>query len=242
MPNFRRLFVITIALSVVVVVILHGNPRKLRFFDPDHRHCGNSKIAHQWAIHAVYGARVSETDYYNRLTVSTEDELPRDKAELHKLLQTLAHVAQKTGRAVRINQRRMPGYDSEYLQPYSLINAPALHEYGVEVVEMGYWNRAVSVTYQNLRIGNRFVAKKIDLHDVDPISVLTQLQNDENVHEYLFSVNELLAIPQDALLSLTGEGLGFDVQKQVWKQTLACGHEEIVDKAPIPLLNDPLLP
>jgi hypothetical protein len=182
---------------------------------------------------------MSESDYYTRLTVSTEGELPRNKAKIHLLLQTLAHVAQKTGRAVRINLGRLQGYDSEYMQPYSLINAPALHEYGVEVVEQGYWNRAV--TAQDLRKTNGAVKKRISLEG-NPINVLTQLQNDKSVHEYLFSIDELLSIPQDELLPLVGEGLGFDVQTQKWKQALACGHEEIVDKDPIPLLNDALLP
>lgn len=237
MPNLRRLFIIILAVSTVVIAILHGNPRKLRFFDPDHRHCGSSKIAHQFAVHSVYGARQSETDYYNRLTVSTEEELPRNKKQLHKLLQTLAYVAQTTGRVIRVNQSRLQGYDSEYLQPYSLINAPALHEYGVEVVEKGYWNRAT--THQDLRKDSSFVAKKIHLHQ-NPIAVLMQLENDENVHEYLFALNDLLTIPEEALLPLVGEGLGYDTKMQTWKQTLSCGHEEIVDKEPIPLRNDAL--
>jgi hypothetical protein len=237
MPNFRRLFYITLGLASVVIVILHSNPRKLRFFDPDHRHCGKSKEAHQWAIHAVYGARMSERNYYDRLTISTSDELPRDKAELHKLLQPLAHVAQKTGRAIRVNQSLMKGYDSEHKQPYSLINAPALHEYGVEVVELAYWGRAT----QTQKIKGPIVSKTVPLHD-DPIGTLTQLQNDETVHELLFSVQDLLQIPEDELLPLVGEKLGFDFRKQQWAQRLACGHEEIVDKNPIPMLNDPLLP
>jgi hypothetical protein len=166
MLNVHRLFVITLALSAVgVVIIQHANPRKLRLFDPDHRHCGKSPIAHQFAIHAVYGARMSESDYYTRLTVSTEGELPRNKAKIHTLFQTLvAHVAQKTGSVVRVNLGRLQGYDSEYLQPYSLINAPALHEYGVEVVEQGYWNRAI--TTQDLRKSNGAVQKRFQWKEI----------------------------------------------------------------------------
>ncbi|KAI2489221.1 hypothetical protein MHU86_25370 [Fragilaria crotonensis] len=239
MPRFRRLFFITLSLTTVVIVMLHVYPRNLRFFDPDHRHCGKSQVAHQWAIHAVYGARMSERGYYDRFTVSTSDELPRDKVQLHQILQTLAHVAQKTNRAIRINQSLIPGYVSEYLQPYSLINAPALHEYGVDVVEMGYWNRAV----QAQKIKGQVVAKKVHLQQ-DPIGVLKQLQHntDESVHELVFSVDELLSVPSDELLPLVGESLGYDFQNQQWKQLLACGHDEIIDKNPIPMRNDALSP
>ena len=239
MPSFRRLFFITLSLTLVVTVMLHVYPRNLRFFDPDHRHCGTSKEAHQWAIHAVYGARMSERGYYDRLTVSTSNELPRDKVQLHQVLQTLAHVAQRTKRAIRINQSVLPGYLSEHLQPYSLINAPALHEYGVDVVEMGYWNRAV----QAQKIKGPVVAKRVQLQP-DPIAVLTPLQQgtDESVHELVFSVDELLAIPPDELLPLVGESLGYDFRRQQWKQLLSCGHDEIMDKHPIPSRNDPLTP
>jgi hypothetical protein len=237
MINFRRPFFIALLLSLVIIVVVHTNPRRLRFFDPDHRHCGNSKEAHQWAIHAVYGARMAERGYYNRLTVSTSEELPRQKLKLHKVLQTLAHVAQKTGRAIRVNQSLIPGYVSEHMQPYSLVNAQMLHKYGIEVVEIGYWHRATQA--QNVK-GN-IVAKHVNLQE-DPIGVLTNLYQDEGVHELIFSVDELLNISDDDLLRLVGGGLGFDFHRQQWKQPLVCGHEEIKDKNPIPILNDPLLP
>lgn len=241
MPNFRRLFFITLSLASITIVVLHIYPRNLRFFDPDHRHCGNSKEAHQWAIHALYGARRSERGYYDRLTVSTSNELPRNKVRLHKVLQTLAHVAQKTNRAIRINQSLLRGYDSEYLQPYSLINAPVLQDYGVNVVEMGYWNRAV----QAQKIKGGILAKKINLRQ-DPIGVLKQLaqQHDDesSIHELVFDVDELVRIPDEGLLPLVGEALGYNFRTQTWKQKFACGRDDIIDKPPIPILNDPLSP
>ena len=238
MPNFRRLFFITLSVASATILILHVYPRNLRFFDPDHRHCGKSKEAHQWAIHAVYGARMSEHGYYDRLTVSTSNELPRDKVRLHKALQTLAHVAQKTNRAIRINQSLLPGYDSEYLQPYSLINAPVLHDYGVSVVEMGYWHRAA----QAQKIKGEIVAKRVHLNQ-DPIGGLTQaVHDDESIHELVFDVDELESIPDEDLLPLVGDTLGFDFRNQKWKESLSCGHDEIIDKPPIPIRNDPLSP
>jgi hypothetical protein len=41
---------------------------------------------------------------------------------------------------------------------------------------------------------------------------------------------------------LVGESLGYDFQNQQWKQLLACGHDEIIDKNPIPMRNDALSP
>jgi hypothetical protein len=237
MPQLRAYFFIALLLVCTIIVILHVTPRKLRFFDPDHRHCGNSRVAHQWAIHAVYGARSSERNYYNRLTVSTIEELPRNKFIVHKTLQTLAYIAQKTNRAIRINQSLLPGYNSENLQPYSLVNAPVLYDHGVDVVEMAYWNRASQV--QNIR--GSMVTKQVALCE-SPFSILSQFQNDDTVHEYLFSVKELIDLPQDRLLHLVGENLGYDFVKNSWKQSLSCGQGEMKENNPIPQINDPLTP
>ena len=238
MPTLRFYFMISLLLVFAITVIHRGTSRRLRFFDPDHSHCGNSKVAHQWAIHALYGARTSERDYYTRLTISTSDELPRNKVALHKVLQPLAYLAKKTNRAIRINLSLLPGYISENLQPYSLVNAPALHNHGVDVVEMTYWNRASQL--QNIK--GSMVTKLVALNDTS-LSALSEFQNDETIHEFLFSTQDLMDLPRDRLhLLLVGKNLEYDFLTSSWNQSFSCGQSKIKKKNPIPLLNDALTP
>jgi hypothetical protein len=237
MTHLRYYFLTSLFFVFALTVIHHGTSRRLRFFDPDHGHCGNSKLAHQWAIHALYGARTSERDYYHRLTVSTSDELPRNKIALHKVLQPLAFFAKKTNRAIRINLSLLPGYISENLQPYSLVNAPVLHDHGVEVVEMAYWNRASQV--QNIK--GSMVTKLVALNETS-LSALSQFQDEEGIHEFLFATNDLLNLPRDGLYHLIGKNLGYDFLMSSWNQSLSCGKTIMKKKNPIPLINDPLTP
>jgi hypothetical protein len=237
MPHLRFYFLISLLFVFAVTVIQHGTSRRLRFFDPDHRQCGNSKVAHQWAIHALYGARTSERDYYTRLTISTSDELPRNKIALHNVLQPLAYIAKQTNRAIRINLSSLPGYISENLQPYSLVNAPVLHEHGIEVVEMAYWNRASQV--QNIK--GPLVTMLVTLNETS-LSALSRFQDDEAIHEYLFSTQDLIDLPRDRLHFLAGKSLGYDFLKSSWNQSLSCGQSKIKKENPIPLMNNALTP
>lgn len=132
--------------------------------------------------------------------------------------------------------RLMKGYDSESLQPYSLVNAPALKELGIDLVEMGYWRRAtqaqgiIAVTEHRLDLGS------------GPIKALADFTNDASVHEYLVDIDEILkdTFDESALGLMMGTDMGYDTVGQHWSVPFACGHSDIIDKPPIPLQNDPL--
>lgn len=72
------------------------------------------------------------------------------------------------------------------MQPYSLVNAQVLHKYGIEVVEIGYWNCA---TQEAQNVKGNIVAKPVPVQE-DPIVVLTNLHQGESVHESVFNISD----------------------------------------------------
>jgi hypothetical protein len=211
--------------------------RNLRFFDPDHRTCGSlieehafdpRKLQHHFATACMFGAK--EREYYLQTTVTTDVELePNDKHRMNQILQALSHVAKKTKRAIRINMKIQRGYNHEHIQPYSLVNVVALDKIGVNVVEPGYWRRAV-------------VAQKIQgVRDLTTATLTWDqaLLDSSDADEIILSLKEILDLDNALVGTMVGPEGGYDHGD--WVQPFACMKEHPNPVAIAPQ-NDPLSP
>ena len=175
----------------------------------------------------MFGAK--EREYYLQTTVTTDVELQPDKHKMNQILQALSHVAKKTKRAIRINMKLQRGYNHEHIQPYSLVNVVALDKIGVNVVEPGYWRRAI-------------VAQK--LMGVRELSTATltwdqALLDTSDLDEIVLSLEELLHLDNAMIGTLVGPEGGYDHGD--WVQPFACMKEHPNPIAIAPQ-NDPLSP
>jgi hypothetical protein len=187
--------------------------RQLRFFDPDHRTCGTDPLAHLFAVHFLYGAKSTEEDYYMRRTISTFEEIPEDKEKINHILQVLSCVSRLLNRPIRINKRVISGYNQEPRQAYALVHAANLKSVGVDIVESGYWIRA-GVRQHTIKTEHL-----IDLKE-KALDVLSKLTDDEDKHEFVFEIEQLLAIDVHSLGNMIGVEGGY--KDGAWTTAFAC--------------------
>merc|ERR1711982_57346 len=196
--------------------------------------CSETQEAHDYAVACMYG--LLDEKHYLKNTTSTDSVLSyADKASIDKVLQTLVHVARKTGRAIRIKMPILPGYNSEHKQPYSLVDAAYLSDFGVSLVEPQFWTKAHGPR------GHLPVFKHIELGE-DPIGNLSKIDSWENddADELVFSLDELLNIDSAVLGKLVGEKGGFINNK--WARSFLCEGDPAPDAHKvIPQKNDPML-
>lgn len=187
--------------------------RQLRFFDPDHRTCGKDPLAHLFATHVLYGAKGTEEGYYMRRTISTSEEIPEDKEKVNHILQVLSYVARLLNRPIRINKRVISGYNEEPRQAYALVHAANMKSVGVDLVESGYWIRA-GVRQHIIKTEH-----SIDLKE-NALGILSKLTDDEDKHEYVFDMEQLLGIDVHSLGNMTGVEGGY--KDGAWTTEFAC--------------------
>lgn len=217
----------------------HSQSRQLRFLDPDHRTCGNDRLAHLFAVHYLYGAKSTEEGYYMRRTISTLQEIPEDKEKINHILRVLSYISRKLDRPIRVNKARISGYNSEHKQGYSLVHAANLKSVGVDVVELNYWTRAV-VAQKTLKTARNVTLSEnsnVTLSENSLINILSNLSDEEDIHELLFDIDQIAAIDSDAVGNLTGTEGGY--QDGAWMTHFACFGDHPNPKA-IPPANDPL--
>jgi len=214
---------------------INGTYRKLRMFDPNHNMCSDREEAHVYAVGCMFG--VENEEHYLQNTVSTDSVLSYTQTdEIEKILQALAHVARKTGRAIRIKMPVYPGYNSEHKQPYSLVDAGYLSDLGIPIVEPQFWTKAHGPR------GHLPVMEHVDLGE-NPLGKLSNITNwgNEDADELVFSFDELTHIDATSLGKLVGEKGGYANGK--WSRPFMCqgipGHKSHIEV--IPYRNDPPL-
>jgi hypothetical protein len=239
-PRRIRCYVPTaFILSFVIGMVVHQSRtppqptsrRQLRFLDPDHRTCGNAQITHLFALHQLYGAKMTEEGYYMRRTISTVDPIPEDTRQINHIFSVLSYVARRTKRPIRVHKPIIAGYNSEHKQSYSLVHVENLKSIGVDVVEDGYWVRA-KVAQGITTIGYNTVAL-----ESNPLNALSNLQDEDEKLELLFDIDQLLGIDLNELGALTGASGGY--ADGSWTIHFSCTMKHPKPNA-IPPANDPL--
>jgi hypothetical protein len=235
--NIATISVFVLKLQTISLHSVDHRSRQLRFFDSQHRNCGDGGAQHWFAVHCVYGAsKVHFPDYYtSKRTITTDSELdPTKTAEIEHVLRALSAVARKTRRAIRI---RIPAFLSywgdfyvddaqDHLQPYAIVNALVLEEVGVDVVEPRYWVKAD---------GARRIAKQLEHQEKtfkigSGAAALHTLQSvaadlNEYADELIFSLDELLKLDSASIGAFAGEEGGF--VDGIWRKTFVC--EELTE-------------
>jgi len=224
------LFAFTMAFLSRSSTPLGRRGRQLRFFDPDHRTCGKDPIAHIFARNVLYGAKSTDEGYYMRRTISTIQQIPDDKDKVNHILQVLSYISLKLHRPIRINKRVISGYNSEDRQAYSLVHAANLHAFGIEIVENNYWQRA-SVAQATLKLASNITLES------DPLGIISKLKDANETHEYVFDIDELLAVDTHVVGNATGQAGGY--KDGTWLTNFAC-MEVHPNPIAIPRANDPL--
>lgn len=148
-----------------------------------------------------------------RRTISTSEEIPEDKEKINHILQVLSYVARVLNRPIRISKRVISGYNEEPRQAYALVHAANLKSVGVDIVETGYWIRA-GVRQHTIKTEH-----PIDLKE-NALRSLAKLTDDEDKHEYVFDIEQLLAIDVHSLGNMTGVEGGY--KDGAWTTAFAC--------------------